>query len=1243
MAGKKKNSDKAVGQGSINGISFLASGMACDMLAEQAMGGHQSSEPSPAIAAAWAELSSPSGVILAGLLDGDGLGRTLFIPAVGQYYRQQNRYATFGGGYGAKRSMALAAGLRELAAEIRSMGAQQPMIEAGACYGPMVARRSPQGIIFYPLMDSGLRPAVSSIGGAKRDLVAGGKLAGARGLDWNEQIDFKQMGELVASAKKVDEEDRDAISQEIKKSEAQARKLASFSKGATSASMHLALGAIDGGDVRGALTLPSLACMRAGLAAVAQKIETVPPVAEIYAGAQPARSGSVVEKLAIVAASRLVAAGMGALSVAWSGERRAGAGAVEREAMFGLLRGPYAQASASAWLSKNKDGVRAAFRPEELLIEAIWRLDAEGLGNCGWRLGAENHRNSVAGALETWLVHHAEGGDLAERVFAEAAALSQGEPDGQGAAVRLALREEIERFQGKKNGQAEVQRDADGLAGIPALAKELGKADPRIGLAQWAARAIKAIERAGAEGELQPFKSSESEEMFAALQEFAKALAEATLGFAHAAVAAAEPTENAWMAEAGLLAPWRQASATGLPSQESIVWAMDNPLGANLASHDPMARMGAKLSRALGLGMGTDDEVAAAVRAELGEWGLDENGWNRLRDDAPLRSWLEDLLAPIVGKGKVARELALAAAPVACQAISAGARLGLATKSLSEFAQCLAAMTSNDKRQVDVPLALIPRIGEVSLSSEAGALIAAELGEAKARSLSKLYDALGRDWAETLAGREELGISAASEAAASERMAEFVRCLSRSAAQNKIDWRVEGLFDARPIWSLLGGDSPRMGAVVAAAKKEGGLGDWCSEFASKYKIRDAADTNDLIGKVKVKIKEHLGMGEAAWKMAIKDPLALAVIKEAVGSWYASDSRLSLGAIGRLAEKDSEALAGKNEGGRGRSEATRMAFAFNCAAANGVSGSSASVVAAAFRRKRTSDALFSEGISSLNVASVDACLFFAREDEAKAKRMPKVFKEACARFEKLNKSWLDATARGDAELPLTGAEAIESEIGDLSDWLRSSEHGIWQNLPEAPTWGQLSRRSAEWHQEVAARAADMAARQEAVAKAKAEELRLNPFLPSAGEHWAAVLGTHSREGWEAVELTSQAQLTEEGQAMSHCVSSYASRCRNGELRIFSIKLNGERKCTMELSANKNLAILGEASEFSITQNKGAHNAGVTNLAAKAFCQEVVAAADASWSIGWRAREAAKAEEKEKKKSTQPRERSAARKP
>lgn len=94
-------------------------------------------------------------------------------------------------------------------------------------------------------------------------------------------------------------------------------------------------------------------------------------------------------------------------------------------------------------------------------------------------------------------------------------------------------------------------------------------------------------------------------------------------------------------------------------------------------------------------------------------------------------------------------------------------------------------------------------------------------------------------------------------------------------------------------------------------------------------------------------------------------------------------------------------------------------------------------------------------------------------------------------------------------------------------------------------------------------------------------------------------------------------------MSHCVSSYSSNCRTGALRIFSIQLNGQRKCTMELSSKTNLGDLGEDANFSITQNKGAHNAAVTNLATRAFCDEVVAAANAAWSIGWRERQAAKA--------------------
>lgn len=52
-----------------------------------------------------------------------------------------------------------------------------------------------------------------------------------------------------------------------------------------------------------------------------------------------------------------------------------------------------------------------------------------------------------------------------------------------------------------------------------------------------------------------------------------------------------------------------------------------------------------------------------------------------------------------------------------------------------------------------------------------------------------------------------------------------------------------------------------------------------------------------------------------------------------------------------------------------------------------------------------------------------------------------------------------------------AAQISGEASDLHDWLTASEHGIWQTLPDKPTWGQLARLSKAWHDEAAVFAAD----------------------------------------------------------------------------------------------------------------------------------------------------------------------------
>jgi hypothetical protein len=53
------------------------------------------------------------------------------------------------------------------------------------------------------------------------------------------------------------------------------------------------------------------------------------------------------------------------------------------------------------------------------------------------------------------------------------------------------------------------------------------------------------------------------------------------------------------------------------------------------------------------------------------------------------------------------------------------------------------------------------------------------------------------------------------------------------------------------------------------------------------------------------------------------------------------------------------------------------------------------------------------------------------------------------------------------------------------------------------------------------------------------------------------------GWSVTELTTTAQLHEEGRAMYHCVGGYGGRCAQGFSAIVSVRYQGERRVTVEV--------------------------------------------------------------------------------
>ncbi|PRX54960.1 PcfJ domain-containing protein [Flagellimonas meridianipacifica] len=86
----------------------------------------------------------------------------------------------------------------------------------------------------------------------------------------------------------------------------------------------------------------------------------------------------------------------------------------------------------------------------------------------------------------------------------------------------------------------------------------------------------------------------------------------------------------------------------------------------------------------------------------------------------------------------------------------------------------------------------------------------------------------------------------------------------------------------------------------------------------------------------------------------------------------------------------------------------------------------------------------------------------------------------------------------------------------------------------------------------------------------EEYEASRYLPSwIGYHWEShdwdwTFMDGRDNTWDFVELINGKQLYEEGQSMHHCVATYAGRCASGTSAIFSLKKNGNRVITIEIS-------------------------------------------------------------------------------
>ncbi len=80
----------------------------------------------------------------------------------------------------------------------------------------------------------------------------------------------------------------------------------------------------------------------------------------------------------------------------------------------------------------------------------------------------------------------------------------------------------------------------------------------------------------------------------------------------------------------------------------------------------------------------------------------------------------------------------------------------------------------------------------------------------------------------------------------------------------------------------------------------------------------------------------------------------------------------------------------------------------------------------------------------------------------------------------------------------------------------------------------------------------------------------PGWPELCAPWRSACGSH-----ELVVLSSAADLVEEGRLLDHCVGGYYAICRRGDTQILSLRENGKRIATLELTLGPDLGVLALA--------------------------------------------------------------------
>jgi hypothetical protein len=435
---------------------------------------------------------------------------------------------------------------------------------------------------------------------------------------------------------------------------------------------------------------------------------------------------------------------------------------------------------------------------------------------------------------------------------------------------------------------------------------------------------------------------------------------------------------------------------------------------------------------------------------------------------------------------------------------------------------------------------------------------------------------------------------------------------------------------------------------------EGVAGKLAMAAAKAYEL-DAPTPQGLVGEAKRALQERAGLSPASWKLALTSPAALAMLisgleetAKVVKNARAAEARratrkntLLQDAQRRQDEGQRLVAARFDAAGRSASESLGSSVAARALTLGVAQGIAPESLERALRVGRES--LDGHGHSSgfivnalagrlpvgsgswENVKSPAAMRLRLADIEAVGEQGPAWVKIICEQLDKRVKKAIAAagfkteqeaaaapgkihagsyqklsldpsgkpkkiTALDDAER--AASHSLQEDLRLLSDYIRSMDGGFFANLPKNFGWGTLMRQQEIWHED--------------------QTRRKYENDPSAGRVWEPSLGALEQGEFKAVELVTGRQLIEEGTLMRHCVASYTSLCLDGNSRVFSIRRHGARVATLELSP---LSARGEAARWKgdelaagvaswhLAQNKGRHNAAVTDPAILAFCETV----------------------------------------